>query len=401
MIARRRSCCPASPVAPPSHFSMELQETGNGDPPNIGNGDEFESACSTPFASAPSSPGRSGCPSASAGFFFFSAPSSPMHYVLSSQSLPFSAPDSPVDPASGDFSFEFGFSARFPAHSTAASADELFLNGQIRPMKLSSHLQRPQALAPLPDLAVEEEDDEEGETTRCYREMAEIGGHRRDLMLRSRSVHRRARSLSPLRNLPFRWRLQRAEREKTGQNHQTNPDPKLTEVEEVPAPPVSASSRSSSSSSTSSSSSSRSSKRWIFLKDLLHRSRSEGSGNGKDKIWHGISLSVSKDRPKPSTNPESENKTLPTAVPSQVESSSRREVDAAAPRPANVARRRRRVRPSAHERLYTENRAQAEEMRRRTFLPYRQGLLGCLWFSSRSYGAINGFARSFNPVRSR
>jgi hypothetical protein len=33
------------------------------------------------------------------------------------------------------------------------------------------------------------------------------------------------------------------------------------------------------------------------------------------------------------------------------------------------------------------NRAQAEEMRRRTFLPYRQGLLGCLSFGSHSHGS--------------
>ncbi|KAK1358815.1 Serine carboxypeptidase-like 26 [Heracleum sosnowskyi] len=39
---------------------------------------------------------------------------------------------------------------------------------------------------------------------------------------------------------------------------------------------------------------------------------------------------------------------------------------------------RRRV--SAHEWHYTANRAAAEEMRKRTFLPYKRGLLGCLGF---------------------
>ncbi|CAL9107682.1 unnamed protein product [Musa textilis] len=363
---------------------------GSLDPTNQGHGDEFESACSTPFASAPSSPGRGGYGGGGGGLFFFSAPSSPMHYVLSSS--PYSVTDSPSDPASADFSFEFEFSARFPAHSTAASADELFLNGQIRPMKLSSHLQRPQALAPLPDLA-EEEDGDEKDGARYNREGLEIGVRGRDLKLRSRSVHRRARSLSPLRNLPFRWRLQGTDREERSKDLEKPPDLTQIEAEEAPAPPVSASSRSSSSSSTSSSSSSgRSSKRWIFLKDLLHRSKSEGSDHGKDKFWHGISFSGSKDRPKPtvSSNPETK---PPAAAPTPR--------DAPQPRPANGIRRRRRAAPSPHERHYTTNRAQAEEMRRRTFLPYRQGLLGCLWFSSKSYGAINGFARSFNPVPSR
>ncbi|WOL03272.1 hypothetical protein Cni_G11992 [Canna indica] len=389
---------------------MELANPNNGEiegatsyPPNPGNGDEFESACSTPFASAPSSPGRGGSSSA-AGFFFFSAPSSPMHYVLSSPSSPFSGADSPSDPASGDFSFEFEFSARFPAHSTAASADELFLNGQIRPMKLSSHLQRPQALAPLPDLAAEEEDDdEEDDGPRGKREQVEIGVRGRDIKLRSRSVHRRARSLSPLRNLPFRWRLQGAEREERGKDLEKTPDPKQVDPEEAPAPPVSASSRSSSSSSTSSSSSGRSSKRWIFLKDFLHRSKSEGSGNGKEKFWHGISFSATKDRPKPIPVSEPTH-TAPTRLEeaSPAETSSKRGA-VPPPRPVNGVgrRRRRRAAPSPHERHYTANRAQAEELRRRTFLPYRQGLLGCLWFSSRSYSAINGFASSLNPVSSR
>ncbi|KAJ8493230.1 hypothetical protein OPV22_014951 [Ensete ventricosum] len=370
---------------------MELENPNSGEteessyPPNPGNSEEFESACSTPFASAPSSPGRGG--SVGGGFFFFSAPSSPMHYVLSSS--PFSAPDSPSEPASADFSFEFEFefSARFPSHSIAASADELFLNGQIRPMKLSSHLQRPQALAPLPDIADEEED------ARGNREAADIGVRGRDLKLRSRSVHRRSRSLSPLRNLPFRWRLQGADREEKGKDLDKTPDPEQIEAEEAPPPPVSASSRSSSSSSTSSSSSSgRSSKRWIFLKDLLHRSKSEGSGHGKDRFWPGISFSTSKDRTKPTpiSDPEKNPPPTPPLKP-----------QAPPPRPANGLGRRKRAAPSPHERHYTANRAQAEEMRRRTFLPYRQGLLGCLWFSSRSYGAIHGFTRSLNPVPSR
>ncbi|CAN1278441.1 hypothetical protein LINPERPRIM_LOCUS16637 [Linum perenne] len=43
--------------------------------------------------------------------------------------------------------------------------------------------------------------------------------------------------------------------------------------------------------------------------------------------------------------------------------------------------RRMRAAVSAHEMHYTTNRAAAEEMRRKTFLPYKQGLLGCLGFS--------------------
>lgn len=67
----------------------------------------------------------------------------------------------------------------------------------------------------------------------------------------------------------------------------------------------------------------------------------------------------------------------------------------------NDGGKRRVISPSAHELHYTAKRAQAEEMRKKTFLPYRQGLLGCLGFSSKSYGAMNGFARAFNTVSSR
>ncbi|XP_042426220.1 uncharacterized protein LOC122014101 [Zingiber officinale] len=219
----------------------------------------------------------------------------------------------------------------------------------------------------------------------------------RDMMLRSKSVHRRARSLSPLRNLPFRWRPHGAADEERGGDGEKAPDRKKIKSEEAPAPPVSASSRSSSSSSASSSSSSGwSSKRWIFLKDFLHRKKSEGSGHAKEKFWRTISFSAPKDSPRPTSPPE------PETTPQPAESAARREQmtqPRRQQRPVNgLGARRWATAPSAHEWLYTANRAQAEEMNQRTFLPYRQGLLGCLWFGSKGYGAIDGFARSLNHV---
>ncbi|KAB1202128.1 hypothetical protein CJ030_MR8G002385 [Morella rubra] len=58
---------------------------------------------------------------------------------------------------------DFEFSARFGSSGlggtgSMSSADELFLNGKIRPMKLSTHLEQPQVLAPLLDLEAEEDD---------------------------------------------------------------------------------------------------------------------------------------------------------------------------------------------------------------------------------------------------
>ncbi|KAH7679594.1 hypothetical protein IHE45_06G068700 [Dioscorea alata] len=53
------------------------------------------------------------------------------------------------------------------------------------------------------------------------------------------------------------------------------------------------------------------------------------------------------------------------------------------------------VRPparSAHEKHYTANRAAAEELKKKTALPYRQGLFGCLRFNP----AVNSIARGFS-----
>ncbi|KAL2546139.1 uncharacterized protein Fot_15372 [Forsythia ovata] len=60
-------------------------------------------------------------------------------------------------------SFEFEFCSRLSPNGLSrngsmSSANELFLNGKIRPMKLSFHLKMPQVLVPLVDL--DEGDDE-------------------------------------------------------------------------------------------------------------------------------------------------------------------------------------------------------------------------------------------------
>ncbi|KAI8030239.1 Protein CELLULOSE SYNTHASE INTERACTIVE 1 [Camellia lanceoleosa] len=60
-------------------------------------------------------------------------------------------------------SCEFEFSTRLGTIGSSLtgsmiSIDKLFLNSQIRPMKLSSHLQRHQVLAPLLDLNENEDD---------------------------------------------------------------------------------------------------------------------------------------------------------------------------------------------------------------------------------------------------
>ncbi|KAE8681646.1 serine/threonine-protein kinase [Hibiscus syriacus] len=369
-----------------THLSSSYNDGDHTETPRFS--EDFGSTCSTPYVSATSSPGRG--PSSG---YFFSAPASPMHFILSpapSLNSHFSSESSLVSAQSDASSLEFEFSSRFPSNGSVtvrslSSADELFLNGQIRPMKLSSHLQRPQNLAPLLDLDVEE-DDEDGNKQEASRG--------RDLKLRSRSLHRKARSLSPLRNPDFQWEDDEEEEEDCNREEREEVNKlileglKETNVSKETTP-------SSSASSSRSSSSGRNSKKWIFLKDLLYRSKSEGRANGKEKFWTSISFSPSKEKkiqmeqekPPPLKRKQKENK-----------QGSGKKADSG--KPSNgVAKRR--VPPSPHELHYTTNRAQAEEMKKRTYLPYRQGLFSCLSFSSKSYGALNGLARSLNTASSR
>ncbi|KAK6941055.1 Protein of unknown function DUF1645, plant [Dillenia turbinata] len=368
---------------------MVLENPNNGDETKqdlhaVDNGvsEEIDSTCSTPYVSAPSSPGRSH------SGYYFSAPASPMHFVLLSSAATTCSLSSPTDSnhsASKSGSLEFEFSSQFSnadcsESGSMISADELFLNGQIRPMKLSSHLQTPQILAPLLDL--EAEDEEEGE---------EIVMRGRDLRLRSRSMHRKTRSMSPLRNEPFQRRNDVVLKEQK----------QITEAAETTPSDESAS-------SSRSSSSGRNSKKWIFLKDLLYRSKSEGRANSRDKFdkfWSSFSPKLEalkqkktqeqQQQPKEEKEKESEREKDKDKVATEKEKKKKKKK-----KPMNGVGKRK-VQRSPHELHYTANREKAEELKKKTFLPYRQGLLGCLGFSSKSYGALNGLTSGLNPVSSR
>ncbi|AQL07242.1 uncharacterized protein [Zea mays] len=340
--------------------------------------DDIDSSCSTPFASAPSSPGR---PHAiGGGGYFFSAPASPIHHLLLSTSCSASAtPSTGGRGCVGDAEFEFGGPG-----GPMISADELFHNGQIRPL----------TLPPLPDLDPGSDDDED-----CGR--APTRG--RDLTPRSASVHRRARSMSPLRSASPRLKLMNA----------LVPAPDLGPAPDATgeaAPPVTASSRSSSSSSTSSSGTSwvRGSRRWVFIRDmLLHRSKSEpgSSAHSRDALGAPAAGANKPERTSWPFSPSwvARDRLAARLRPSRSPPATEAAGEDARPRGQRRGRRRRSTTvAAAHERLYAApNRAQAEGMRRRTFLPYRQGLLGCLGFSSRGYGALHGFTKTLNPVFSR
>lgn len=332
--------------------------------------DDMDSCCSTPYVSAPSSPGR-GTPLAG---FYYSAPASPMHFVLSSAALKSYPSASAASAAESSCGFEFDFSATLPSSAAASpehmtSADELFFNGQIRPMKLSTHLQRPQILDPLMESDDAFDDDQ-------------AFARGRDLKLRAGSLRRRTRSMSPMRSqtTPFDRARSDAEDDKSGEIHAAadgGAEEEKGGADDGAAPCASRSS-----------SAGRSSKRWVFLKEFLYRSKSEGRNEGH-KFWGSISFSP--------VNKEKKS----AAAPPLTTNTKAKDGKKKAANKTTEGGKRRGISPSAHELHYAAKRAQAEEMRKKTFLPYRQGLLGCLGFSSKGYGAMNGFARAFTTVSSR
>lgn len=349
--------------------------------------EEIDSTCSTPYVSAPSSPGRGSGPVN--GGFYYSAPASPMHFALTAS---YPAVDHNINNGSSSavaLGFEFGSGSS--GNGSMSSADELFLDGKIRPMKLSSHLEKPQVLSPLLDL--EEEEEEE-------REEIMSGTRGRDMrVVRDKSMRRRTRSLSPLRSTSLKWNdiestfesddvnkgsASCIDNNKGSNKKEILDHTKTTTAAEAATAEAEAASLSASTSRSSSAGRS-TSKRWVFLKDFLYRSKSEGRSN--NKFWSTISFSpINKDKKLPTTSSSSSN-------PSNTSIKNK---------PVNgIAGKRRGPAPSPHELHYTAKRAQAEELRKKTFLPYRQGLLGCLGFSSKGYGAMNGFARALNPVSSR
>ncbi|KAL2540449.1 Protein of unknown function (DUF1645) [Abeliophyllum distichum] len=351
--------------------------------------EDVDSTCSTPYVSAPSSPGHaSSLPSG----YFFSAPASPMHFLLSKEKVePFSSKYEPIffTSESGS-SFEFEFCSRLSpnglsGNGSMSSADELFLNGKIRPMKLSSHLKMPQVLVPLVDLG--EGDDELGEADSTSTRGRDVG------MRNTRYAHRKTRSLSPFRTTQFEYHAV-----KNASTHENGEKEKETEA------PASAETTPSGSASSSRSSSSgrNNSKKWMFLKDLLHRSKSEGRANNKDRFWSAISFSPAKEQsscPATLTSTPSTDKKRGKTETAETQKQKKGKKVPAAGKPANGVWKHR-VPPSAHELHYTAKRAQAEEMKKKTFLPYRQGLLGFLGFSSKNYGTFNGPTRTLNPVSS-
>lgn len=327
----------------------------------------IDSSCSTPFVSAPSSPGRTTNPG-----IFYSAPASPMHFLLSSNVCTLTPPSYQAAAASE----EFGFDAN--CYDPMSSADELFFNGEIR-----NHLHFHKQLE-------ESKQEEASEDQRGRSQMKK---------LRNRSL-RRIRSMSPIRDHEF---IQDDDKlVSDGGGGEGGVEEKSDEVEAREDDPPSLR---------------RNLKRWVSLKEFLYRSKSEGRNNGRHNNYFW-SFSLVKDKKTPPPTFSGDNTSTNDKKQQQVKEKKKKkkksdqescgcvERDKGVVMTQDQARnptrtgsslqmRGKRLGLSAH---YTTNRAHAEEMRKKTYLPYRPAIFGCLGGGD---AAFNGFAaRALNSVSS-
>ncbi|KAE8703137.1 Serine carboxypeptidase-like 26 [Hibiscus syriacus] len=304
----------------------------------------FDSSCSSPYITAPSSPQRSG-----GNLLLFTAPASPSHdsyddlndvshVAGSSSAVPFDwEPNQGTpkrkgfdgrDQSNDDDDFEFNFSG--PLERTSLSADELFDGGKIKPL---------QPPPPVFELAVE---------NGCYPPQQQQGGRERksgvsfSSSLASPSpssynynyVHKKSRSLSPSSSLHSQIQCENPIVFSTNRN----PKSYVSSIFSAISFP-------------------KGNKKWKLKDFLLFRSASEGRATSIKEPLRKYSVLGKKEAAE------------------DIKNASFRSSE-------SVASLKRRAHPvSAHELHYTTNRAVTEEMRRKTFLPYKQGLLGCLGFN--------------------
>lgn len=400
----------------------------------------FDSACSSPYMTAPSSPQRF-------GNFFFSAPTSPTRASAffnelndlslldgrdfnprySASSVPFKWEEKPGVPkcratststsnhgadrdyssgngGDGDDDFEFDFSGQLDVASL--TAEELFDGGKIKPLKPPPRLQVNDSAGSSSLTSPRSPRSPRARMCQGKRMVQDVLSprHRKDFdpftaaieQTRKRSVdeheekrsgrgrsysspsppsfvRKGTRSLSPMRVSDIML-------DQEEENSQSSVKPPVSPTAATANNTKTASSSSSSSSSAASSayssilsaiSFSKGYRKWRLKDLLLFRSASEGRASaGNDPLRKYSLLSKNK-----------------SGVGEDVKNSSFRSTESG----GSVSSRRRGPPVSAHEIHYTVNRAVSEEMRKKTVLPYKHGLLGCLGFNP----GMNEISRNF------
>ncbi|KHN31057.1 hypothetical protein glysoja_020355 [Glycine soja] len=256
------------------------------------------------------------------------APSSPQFFAASNKPnfFFFSAPTSPTRATSSSFheeeqDFQFNFSGHLDRPSLSAA--ELFDGGKIRPLKPPPLLQSP-VTSPRSKLSPRNKKKDLDPFALAMKETlrSEEKTRGRERVSVSFSGRKGSRSLSPLR---------------------------ISVVCDSEDKNVSSSTSNINNSKASFLSSIPFTRKWRFKDFLLFRSASEGRATDKDPLRRKYAV-LSKNN-------------------EDVRDSSS----------GSISKRHGPV--SAHELHYTLNRAASEEMKKKTFLPYKQGLLGCLGFN--------------------
>lgn len=315
----------------------------------------FQSASTFPYVSAPSSPKPFGNPSDYS--FYASAPASPSRTAaifarISGWEEQSSRPKPSGDDAE-EFDFAFGFDRQFRRETPTtnlATADQLFEEGRIRPLKPPLHLHHPveddgSSATPTPSRGG---GGSKPPSTEVIEEGVKDSG-RSSLPTLSTTYSRSrrgSRSLSPIRG--------------AGDFHNSL--------------------ASSTTPTTNSLTKGGGSKRWRLKDLLLFRSASEGrvTGRGrKDPLRKYTMLSLL---------PSFSNKRRSGREDAKNSSSEETDKNGSIRRGSGSA-------VSAHENHYTMNRAATEELKKKTALPFhRHGLFGYLSFNPAIHSITRGFS---------
>ncbi|CAI9116597.1 OLC1v1017790C1 [Oldenlandia corymbosa var. corymbosa] len=365
--------------------------------PNYNMDFDFNSARSSPrhYLGSPGTPRR-------LGEFYTSAPTSPSRLAQfyrefddflisgaggrdgSSVTVPFDweeKPGTPKSPKSEDeFAFDVGGGDDWQTPSV--SAEELFDGGVIRPLKPPPRLQLPPkarnnngssssaqkisgspkkmilgAFSPRNRTEYEILRSPEPEIARRRSPERQRGRERGPAGLSS-SSRRATRSLSPLRVSQYPWE---EEQSQAGGNSTSTTKTELSSSSIIVKP----------SSSSAISALASFSKKWRLKDFFLFRSASEGRASDKDPLRKYTAVFKRYEDIKLSSN-------------------SGRNINSSPVSP----RRGKKGHVSAHELHYTMNKAVSDDMKKKTFLPYKQGILGRLAFNPSVNALANGFGLS-------
>ncbi|KAL6995564.1 hypothetical protein U1Q18_005698, partial [Sarracenia purpurea var. burkii] len=323
---------------------------------------DFNSQHPSSYSSAPSTPKRF-------GDYYCSAPTSPTNlsdfygdfddFFVSTTPSPIPESSNPIVRNEDDFAFD----VTEESEKTVLPAEELFDGGRIRPLNPpqqkrsrlgASEARKSPSISPISHirgvLSPKKKKKEAGSFENSHKKAENERGRERNPSLSSSNSGRRGtRSLSPYRVSKYPWEDEQNLQQST----------KQSSIVLKPSTP--------STSAPCSSSSKGSTRKWRLKDFFLFRSASEGRATDKDPLKKYTGLFWKHEDAK---------------------SSSFRSIE------GSSSRRRGGPAISAHELHYTVNRAVSEDLKKKTFLPYKQGILGRLAFNPAVHALANGFGFS-------